>query len=303
MAGQINRSSTVPAMNEAKLSSVQCLSPGGLHRMVYKEWGARDNPAVVLCIHGITRVSDDFDSLAQELARDFRVICPDVVGRGRSARLAQAQHYTPSQYLADMVTLIARLDVASLQLVGTSMGGLVGMLLASLPDTPISRMVVNDVGPAVEPVALQRIAAYLGQAVSFATEDEGIAYVRQLSASFGPHTEEQWRKLGRDALRQNQEGKWERNYDLRIAEPVKAMTPESAARAEAAMWAAWNAIRCPVLLLRGQESDLLSPDTAQRMTQSGPRARLVEFAGVGHAPTLLQQDQIDVVAGFLREGR
>lgn len=290
-------------MNEAKLNSVQCLSPGGLHRMVYKAWGAPDNPEVVLCIHGITRVSDDFDNLAQELARDFRVICPDVVGRGRSGQLSNARFYTPAQYVADMVTLIARLDVPALQLVGTSMGGLVGMLLASLPDSPISRMVVNDVGPTVEPVALQRIGAYLGLAQSFATQDEGIAYVRKVSESFGPHSEAQWRKLGQDALRQNQEGRWERNYDLRIAEPVKAMTPESATQAEAMMWAAWNAIRCPVLLVRGQQSDLLSPETARRMTESGPRARLVEFAGVGHAPTLVQADQIEVVAKFLREAQ
>jgi pimeloyl-ACP methyl ester carboxylesterase len=290
-------------MKEAQLNSVQCVSPGGLHRMVYKELGERDNPNVVLCIHGITRVSDDFDSLAQELARDFRVICPDVVGRGRSGRLTLPLYYAPPQYLADMVTLIARLDVQRLQLVGTSMGGLIGMLLASLPDSPISRMVVNDVGPTVEAAALQRIAAYLGQAVSFESEDEGIAYVRQLSATFGPHSDTQWRKLGRDALRQNEAGKWERNYDLRIAEAVKAMTPESAAHAEARMWAAWQAIRCPVLLLRGQESDLLSPDTARRMVESKPATRLVEFAGVGHAPTLLQADQIDVVAAFLRAGR
>ena len=288
-------------MTQPLLRSVQCISPAGLHHMAYKQWGAADNPEVVLCIHGVTRVSDDFDALAAELARDFRVVCPDVVGRGRSGRLANPMLYSQPQYVADMVTLIARLDVPRVRLVGTSMGGLIGMLLASLPGNPVSRMVINDVGPAIEASALQRIAAYLGQAARFASQEEGIAYVRQLSATFGPHTEAQWRKLGSDALRQEENGDWVRNYDPAIAEPVRVMTPESAQQAQAALWRAWEAITCPVLLLRGQQSDLLSADTARRMGETGPRARLVEFPGVGHAPTLVHANQIEVVAAFLRQ--
>lgn len=270
--------------------------------MAYKEWGRPDNPDVVLCIHGVTRVADDFDALAASLAADFRVVCPYVVGRGCSDNLRDAQHYGVPQYVSDMVTLVARLGVDKLSLVGTSMGGLIGMGLASLAGTPVTRLVLNDVGPSINPAALERIGQYLGQPLRFGTLEEGIAYVRMLSAPFGQHDEQQWRKLGTDSLRQQEDGSWVRNYDLRIAEPIRAMTPEVMAFAERATWAAYDAIRCPTLLIRGAQSDLLSPDTALQMTQRGPRARLVEIAGTGHAPSLLHADQISLVADFLKAG-
>jgi pimeloyl-ACP methyl ester carboxylesterase len=287
-------------MTQPLLRNVQCISPSGLHRMAYKEWGEHDNPDVLLCIHGVTRVSDDFDALAEQLCHDFRVICPDVVGRGRSERLSNPMGYSLPQYVADMVTLIARLDISHVSLVGTSMGGLIGMLLASLPETPISRMVLNDVGPSVEWQAIARIRDYLGRPVSFATQEEGIGYVRMLSAPFGPHSEEQWRKLGADVLCQDEQGRWTRNYDLGIVKPMGMLTPELAAQSDAALWAAWDAIRCPVLVVRGEESDLLSRETVRQMQERGPRAKVAEIAGVGHAPTLMQPDQIAVVAEFLK---
>ncbi len=288
-------------MNAATRHTVQCLSPSGLHRMAYKEWGRPDNPNVVVCVHGVTRVSDDFDALAQTLCSDFRVVCPDVAGRGRSDPLRNAAYYQLPQYVSDMVTLIARLDVEKVAWVGTSMGGLIGMGLASLPGTPIARMVINDVGPLLDPVALTRIGKYISQPIRFKKFDEAVDYIRTVSATFGEHSEAEWRKLAADALRQDEEDMWTRNYDLRIAESFKTFTPEAAASSEAALWAAYDAIKCPTLLLRGAQSDLLRTETAQQMTQRGPRARLVEFANVGHAPTLLHADQINVVADFLKE--
>lgn len=288
-------------MNAAIHRTVQCLSPSGLHRMAYKEWGRPDNPDVVICVHGVTRVSDDFDALAQELCADFRVICPDVVGRGRSDRLRNPAHYQVPQYVADMVTLVARLGVERVAWVGTSMGGLIGMLLASLPGTPIARLVLNDVGPLVNPAALARIGEYIGQPVRFRELDEAIAYIRLISATFGEHSDAEWRKLATDVLRQDEDGMWTRNYDLRVAEAIRAITPEIASQSEAALWAAYDAIACPTLLLRGQQSDLLVAETARQMTQRGPRARLLEIPDVGHAPTLQHQDQICLVADFLKE--
>jgi pimeloyl-ACP methyl ester carboxylesterase len=281
--------------------AVQCLSPSGLHRMAYKEWGRPDNPNLVVCVHGVTRVSDDFDELAQVLCKDFRVICPDVVGRGRSDQLRDPAHYQIPQYVADMVTLVARLNVEQVAWVGTSMGGLIGMALASLPGTPIARLVINDVGPLVNPGALARIGEYIGQPIQFRQFEDAVNYIRMISAAFGSHTDEQWRKLAADVLRRDENGMWTRNYDLRVAESIKGITPDIASKSEAALWAAYDAITCPTLLLRGQQSDLLSAQTAQEMTQRGPRARLFEFAGVGHAPTLLHADQIEVVAGFLKQ--
>ena len=288
-------------MNIASRRTVQCLSPSGLHQMAYKEWGRADNPNVVVCVHGLTRVSDDFDALAQTLCRDFRVICPDVVGRGRSGRLQNPAHYQVPQYVADMVTLIARLDVQNVSWVGTSMGGLIGMGLASLPGTPIARLVINDVGPRINPEALARIGEYLGQPVRFSELDEAIGYIRMISAPFGEHDDDEWRKIATDVLRQDEDGSWTRNYDLNLAAPMKAITPEAASMGEAALWAAYDAITCPTLLIRGQQSDLLGSETALQMSTRGPRARLVELPGVGHAPTLMHQDQIALVAGFLKE--
>ncbi|MEN3297286.1 MAG: hypothetical protein V7642_6539 [Burkholderiales bacterium] len=286
-------------MSQPKIKTVQCLSPAGLHTMAYKEWGDPQNKKVLVCVHGVTRVSDDFDSLAQELCRDYRVVCPDVVGRGRSGWLRDPQHYQLPQYVSDMVTLLARLDAEVVHWLGTSMGGLIGIGLASLPDSPIRKMVINDVGPTLNPAALNRIGEYLGQAVRFPTFDEAATYIRAISLPFGPHTEEEWRKLAMDVLRRDKDGQWTRNYDLGLAMPLKAATPELTSRSEAMLWAAYDAITCPVLLLRGAQSDLLTPEVAHAMTQRGPRAGLVEFEGVGHAPTFVHTDQIAVVKHFL----
>lgn len=290
-------------MVEPRLSSVQCSSPGGLHRVAYKEWGDADNPKVLVCVHGVTRVGDDFDGLARALCDTYRVICPDIVGRGRSGRLRDPAYYTVPQYVADMVTLIARVtaraDDNAVAWFGTSMGGLIGMALASLPDSPVRRLVLNDIGPVLDGVALQRIGEYIGQDVRFPSFAAGADFVRAVSGSFGPHSDEQWRKLAHDVLREGADGQWERHYDLNLALPFRAITPERAAADEAALWAAWDAIACPTLLVRGEHSDLLSRATAQEMTTRGPHPRLVEIPGVGHAPTFVHDDQIALAREFL----
>jgi pimeloyl-ACP methyl ester carboxylesterase len=294
-------------MIEAAIRSVQCISPAGLHTMAYKEWGDPANPKVLVCVHGVTRVSDDFDNLARALAADYRVVCPDVVGRGRSGRLRNPELYRIPQYVSDMVTLLARVlpdataqgTPPSVAWFGTSMGGLIGMGLAALPDSPINRLVLNDIGPVLDPAALRRIGDYIGQDVRFPTFEAGARFVRDVSASFGPHTDDEWDKMARDVLRQDSDGSWVRHYDLALALPFRAATPESVAADEHLLWGAYDAIRCPTLLVRGAESDLLSHASAQAMTQRGPKARLVEFAGVGHAPTFIHDDQIAAAKAFL----
>lgn len=293
-------------MTEAKLKSVSCLSPAGLHNMAYKEWGDADNPRVLVCVHGVTRVGDDFDAMARALSADYRVICPDIVGRGRSQWLKNPQLYRIPQYVSDMVTLLARITGGapqggeySIDWFGTSMGGLIGMGLASLPGNPIRKLVLNDIGPVLQPVALQRIGDYIGQDMRFATFDEGAQFIRDVSQSFGPHTEQEWHKLATDVLRQDADGKWVRHYDMGLALPFRAATPESAEADQALLWAAYDAINCPTLLVRGADSDLLTRETAVLMTQRGPRATLVEIAGVGHAPTFIHDDQIAIARNFL----
>ena len=290
-------------MSEPSLKSVQCSSPAGLHRVAYKEWGDPSNPKVLVCVHGVTRVGDDFDHLARALCDRYRVICPDMAGRGRSDRLRDPAHYVIPQYVADMVTLIARVtapgDAREVHWFGTSMGGLIGMVLASLEGTPISRMLINDIGPVLDQGAMQRIGEYIGQDIRFPSFEAGAEYVKAVSMSFGPHTEEEWFKLSSDVLRQEPGGQWVRHYDLGLAQPFKAITPERAASDEAQLWAAWDAIRCPTLLVRGEHSDLLSRETAAEMTARGPKPRLVEIPGVGHAPTFIQASQIAIARTFL----
>jgi pimeloyl-ACP methyl ester carboxylesterase len=290
-------------MGEPRLKSVQCSSPAGLHRMAYKEWGDPANPRVLVCVHGVTRVADDFDALAYAMSDRYRVVCPDVAGRGRSERLRDANLYVVPQYVADMVTLIARVTAGSedeaVHWVGTSMGGLIGMILASFDDSPIRRLVLNDIGPVLDPAAMARIGEYIGQDVRFPSFEAGARFVKDVSSSFGPHSDAEWHKLASDVLVRAPGGEWVRHYDLGLAKPFAAITPERAEQDQAALWAAWDAIRCPTLLLRGELSDLLSRATAEEMTRRGPRPSLAEIPGVGHAPTLMHANQIAIVRDFL----
>lgn len=292
---------TSDKMTEYQIKTVQCLSPSGLHRMAYKEWGDPRNTKVLVCVHGVTRVSDDFDNLARELCGHYRVICPDVVGRGRSGWLRNPHHYQIAQYVSDMVTLLARLNAETAHWFGTSMGGLIGMGLASLNDSPIRKLVLNDIGPALNAAALSRIGEYIGQDVRFPDFDTAARYIKDISLPFGPHTEEEWHKLATDVLRQDKDGQWIRHYDLQLAVPFKSATPESTKQAEALLWSAYDAISCPTLLVRGAQSDLLTHETARAMAMRGPKASLVEIPGVGHAPTFMHGDQIAIVKNFLLE--
>jgi pimeloyl-ACP methyl ester carboxylesterase len=276
--------------------SVQCASPKGLHRMAYREWGDARNRDVVVCVHGLTRTSRDFDALARALCGRFRLVCPDVAGRGDSEPLADPMLYGVPQYAADMVTLIARLDVESVSWVGTSMGGLIGMALGALAGSPIRRMVLNDVGPVVTRASLERISSYVGKAPNFASVEEAERYIRAISAPFGPHSDAQWRFLTETWLRRNDDGTWRAHYDPRIGVPL--VVPEK----DLELWNVYDAVRCPTLLVRGELSDLLTRETASQMAERGPRAKVVEIRGVGHAPTLLHADQIALVHDFLLQG-
>lgn len=285
-------------MTEPRLNHVQCLDSQGLHRMAYREWGDAANPRVLVCAHGLSRQGHDFDVLAQALAGDYRVVCPDVVGRGESDRLADPRGYQIPAYVADMVTLLARLNATTLHWVGTSMGGLIGLGLASLAGSPVSRLVLNDVGPAIRFEAIERIGSYLGAPQHWRTLDEAADYLRTISQGFGPHSRDEWLALTRPMLKADGDG-FRPHYDPAIALPFKALTREMVAAGEALTWRAYDAIRCPTLLLRGADSDLLARDTALAMTTRGPQARLHEFAGVGHAPTLVAPEQVAVVREFL----
>ena len=310
-------------MNEPTLNYVLCPgsaapptsagtapAPDSQHRMAYWEWNATGNPAhphVVVCVHGLSRQGRDFDTLARTLSAHARVICPDVVGRGRSDWLADPMGYQIPQYAADMLALLGQVHqqapIATLDWVGTSMGGLIGMGIAGQPGVPlpapVRRLVLNDVGPVIQWQALQRIGQYLGQAVRFESLQQAADAMWAISTSFGPHTPAQWLELSRHMVRDLPQGGLALHYDPAIAVPFRTLTQESAAAGEATLWQLYDHITARTLLLRGAQSDLLSRATAEAMALRGPRARLVEFDGVGHAPTLVAEDQVAAVARFL----
>ena len=283
---------------EPRRRSVLCASTAGLHRIAYREWGDPRNRDVLVCVHGLTRSGRDFDELARTLCSQFRVVCPDVAGRGDSERLADPKLYTWAQYVADMVTLIARLDVESVRWLGTSMGGFVGMALAAQDGGLVRKLVLNDAAPVIGKASLERIGSYVGMAPAFASLEDAEKYIRTISAPFGPHSDAQWRFLTETWVRRGEDGSWRPHYDTRIAEAYKATMPEK----DLQLWHLYDAVRCPTLLIRGEHSDVVSRDTAAEMARRGPKATVVEIRGVGHAPTLLHADQIAVVRDFLLQG-
>ena len=194
--------------------------------MAYLEWGDPRNNRVLVCVHGLTRSARDFDRLAQAMSEHYRVVCPDVAGRGDSEWLADPALYVIPQYVADMVTLIARLDVEQVDWLGTSMGGLIGLFLAAQKGSPIARLVMNDAGPVVTRTSLERIGSYLGVWPTLPTIEAAEAFVRAVSAPFGPHTDAEWRFLTEVVVRRNADGSYRMHYDPRIAEPYKKAMPE-----------------------------------------------------------------------------
>jgi pimeloyl-ACP methyl ester carboxylesterase len=293
-------------MTQMRDGRVRCLSPAGFHELAYVAWGDTDNPKVLFCVHGLTRCSRDFDDLARAMAADYRVICPDIVGRGRSDWLRDKQHYQIPQYCADVTTLLAHVDgqspITDLHWVGTSMGGLIGMALAAAPDSPIQKLVLNDVGPVVSAVSVARIGDYLGKAPRFANVEQAEALVRAVSAPFGPLTDKQWRHLTEHVVKTAADGAIEFRYDPGIAQPFATLAQANGGK-DMELWPIFDAIRCPTLLVRGAASDLLTAATAQAMTTRGPKAQLVEFAGIGHAPVLMDADQIAPIRDFLLNRR
>jgi len=299
---------------QPRLESLICPHPEGQHRMAWWSWGDPSAAHVVVCVHGLTRQGRDFDRLAQALVaraeragQAIHVVCPDVAGRGHSEWLAQAALYQIPQYASDMLALLGALQrhapIQKLDWVGTSMGGLIGMALAGQPGLPLPvpmrRLVLNDVGPAVAWPSIVRMQQYVGRYGRFDNLSDAAAELRRLSLGFGPVPDDIWLELSSHMVRQLPDGELTLHYDPAIGEPIRAMTPEAAQAAEAVVWTLYDQIAAQVLLVRGLESDLLTSETAQAMTERGPKAQLVQWPVCGHAPTLTDPAHIAVLADFL----
>lgn len=274
--------------------ALTCLGPHGFHRLAYLEWpGPKDAPTL-LCVHGLTRNAHDFDIIAQALSAEYRVVSVDMPGRGRSDWLSDAADYGYPVYLGDINALIARLDVEHIDWLGTSMGGLIGMLFAAMPDNPIRKLVINDVGARVSKAGIERIVTYVGLDTGFADHEAFEATLRRTHATFGPLSDTQWHHLAAHSWRRKADGGIGFNYDPKIGVALK-----QAPAADVDLWAYWDAIARPTLVLRGAQSDILTADDAEAMTRRGPLAKLVTFHGIGHAPALMADDQIAAIREFL----
>lgn len=286
---------------------IYCTNPAGLHRMVYTEHGAQHkhrHEPVVVCVHGLTRNGRDFDRLGEYLAEHESryVICPDIVGRGQSDWLASPELYTYTQYIADMNVLINAISpTRPVDWVGTSMGGIMGMMMAVQPNQPIRRLVLNDVGPFIPKEALQRLAQYVGKDPHFENMPEFEAYLKLILAPFGLTKEDDWRALSCTSARVLPDGKLALAYDPTIGEAFNSRDLMSQFITDLDFWPLWEGIRAEVFTLRGAVSDLLLPETAKKMTETGPRSGLKVFEGCGHAPSLMVLEQIHAVNHFLNK--
>ena len=301
-------------MTEPTLHHVHCSDSADGHRMAWWQWGDDAAGHLIVCAHGLSRQGRDFDVLsralvqrAAEQGRALRVVCPDVVGRGESDWLKDPMGYQFTTYVGDMLGMLNHLNqkapIHTLDWVGTSMGGIIGMSLAGMPSLPLpvafSRLLLNDVGPSVSWAALERIGQYLGKSGTFSSVEEAAEAMRAVSTSFGPHTDEQWMALSRPMIKPSSEGGFRLHYDPAIAVPFGHVTQEASVQAEAALWQIYDQITAETLVLRGADSDLLTPETVRAMEGRGPRPKVIEFAGVGHAPTLVAGNQVRVVLEFL----
>lgn len=266
----------------------------GFHRVSYTDWGTPSGRKATVCVHGLTRTGRDFDVLADALSAEGRVVCPDVAGRGASDWLADPAAYNHMTYVADMATLLAHIGAERVDWIGTSMGGMIGMNLAALPGTPIRRLVINDIGPFIPKEALVRISHYVGAAPEFPDIGAVEAYLRNVHAPFGQLTDAEWRHLAITSAIANGQGGYRLHYDPRIADAFSAGPVE-----DVDFWPVWDRIECPVLVLRGAQSDLLSEETALQMSRRGPKADIVTVEGCGHAPALMDPAQVAAIREWL----
>ena len=275
--------------------NLSCLGPEGFHRIRYWEWGPENALQTVICVHGLTRNGRDFDDLAKALAeRGWRVVCPDIVGRGESDWLSFHTGYDFNTYISDMSQLIARLGGGSLYWVGTSMGGIIGQMVAAASHAPIRRMVLNDIGPFLDVAGLARIKGYVGTDPSFPSFELAERAINVVTDKFGPMDQAQRKRFVEVSIRKRSNGAFTMNYDPQIAWAFKENEPQSVD-----MWHIWPLINCPVLVLRGADSDLLSVSTSQRMQAEGPKAKEFVIDGVGHAPALMSNEEISRIIEFL----
>lgn len=276
-----------------RTESVMGLSSTGLHRIVYNEWGSQDNERVLVCVHGLARNSRDFDDIAKSLSREYRVICPDMPGRGESDWLANPADYAMPQYLSNIMVLLARLNVEKVDWLGTSMGGIIGMLLASMPQSPIRKLILNDIGAFVSKESIQRIGDYLVPK-HFEDAETAKAFMKTTYPGLRNLTEVQWQHLTKYGFKQVEQGLTQ-HYDPAIGDTLRASADQ-----DIDLWFVWRAIQCPQMLIWGETSDILNQATVEQMQTENPAMSLYSIAGIPHVPSLMEEAHIQEITQWLR---
>ena len=287
-----------PTASEPRTGLVRCITRHGFHNVAYRDWGAKNAPARVFCVHGLTRNSHDFDPLARRLSETARVICPDLAGRGASDWLTDPSDYHLLQYNMDMTVVASSFGHEPVDWIGTSLGALIGISLAGLDNAPIRRLVINDIAPEIPYSALARITSYTGDNRNFASLEEVEAHLRETLSPFGPMTDEDWRRMAKTSSFPTENG-FRTHHDPDIIQNFRRYFMFMHFN----LWKFWDRITCPVLILRGEHSDFLTPRLLNRMVERLPHAEYLEFAGVGHTPTLNAPVQIDPVLDWLERTR
>jgi pimeloyl-ACP methyl ester carboxylesterase len=277
-----------------KTKHITSSNPSGKHRIVYQDWGNENNTNVLICVHGLTRNSRDFDYLAQHLSSQYRVIAPDIVGRGQSDWLPDPALYTLEQYIHDMGALMTHLKLKQVGWLGTSLGGLIGMTIAASPNSPIKRLILNDIGPVIKKEAIVYLATSLAETPHFKSLDELQKFLKEAYSAMGHMDKDHWEHMVTYDHRITSEGKITRNFDPKITRWVSSMTTT-----DLAMWDMWEGIHCPILIIHGEESIILTPEICQEMLKRNSHASLVTIPGVGHTPSLMPESQIRIVQEWL----
>jgi len=273
----------------------------GTHKIVYYQWGDDAAKEVIFCVHGLTRTGRDFDYLASALAssKDVRVIAPDVAGRGKSQWLKKPSWYGYPTYMADMIALIKHLKLEKVKWVGTSMGGLIGILIAAYHPRIISKMVLNDIGPFIPKKSLNRLASYVGKDINFKDMNDASKYLKTIMEGFGITKEEHWNHILKHTFILGSEARYHFAYDPKIAAPFRNILGRPKKMPDMDFSEVWEKVDCPMFVIRGGDSDLLLRETSIEMKEHKFVEEVVELPGIGHAPSLMEEEQIELIEKWL----
>lgn len=290
------------------------------HDLAYAIWGLGSDKPTLVCVHGLTRNGRDFDFLAQAMCGGiseqgeahsggersdggvpphYQVLCPDMPGRGKSDWLKNTQHYTQDTYLADTLALLEHHGISQVDWVGTSMGGILGMRIAAERPGIIRKLVLNDLGAVIPLAGLERINRYVGITPNFPSREAADAYLRTTFASFGITREEHWQHMLEHSFTRTENGEYQLAYDPGILDPMRDAAKNLAFQADTLLWPWWDQITCPVLVIRGEQSDILTTETVEEMVHRHPETSALTIPKVGHAPSLMEEDQIQAIREWL----